>query len=64
MKSEVFLLGMIDIQMENSNGSLFLYMIMAVRLLYALQLRSSATSAVEKWLVKMLELLEMATFTT
>ena len=53
-----------DKQLEKSHGTLFLYMITAARLLYAQRWKDSALHTMEEWLVKMMELAEMAKLTS
>ena len=56
-------MGLMDQQLEKSYGSLFLYMITAVRVLYAQRWKDSIIPTMEEWMVKLMELAEMAKLT-
>ena len=53
-----------DKNVKEKGGSLFLYMITAARLLYAQKWKNEIIPTVNEWIIKMMELAEMATLTT
>lgn len=52
MKPEDFLLGLMDRQLENTQGTLFSYMTTAARLLYAQNWKSTEIPTVRRLVVK------------
>ena len=63
MKPEAFLLGIMDKQLNEKGETLFWYMTTAARLLYAQNWKNETIPMMEEWMLKILELAEMAKLT-
>lgn len=63
LKPEAFLWAIIYKQLEKSQGTLFLYMVTAARLLYAQRWKEPISPTMEEWMIKMMELVKMAKLT-
>lgn len=61
MKTELFLLGLMSIQLKKkAPGRLvFIYMVTATRLLYAQRWKATETAKMEEWVAKMADFAEI-----
>ena len=62
-KPDFFLLGILEDDQEEKYGNLLLYMITAARMVYAQYWKKENTRTKEEWMMKLMELAQMAKLT-